>query len=201
MPPGLAPPPGLSVMRSTPQLGAYSRFGAGQVPPRRGPRTDALVRGQTYDYTEGDEPRPSTAEALADIFDNAPSAASVRSGGRPCCVDEGADTDTAIPVHDQSRADYEVAIKESTWDGYDAPRPDPREVKKRGEEEWICPEHGSTCAPGICEARGLVERDERWKKEREVRQEARRKRQEEREKRMQKATGAGRGDAPRTLKV
>ena len=159
MPPGLVPPPGLSVMRSTPQSGAYSRFGAGQVPSRRGPRTDALVRAQACDYTEGDEPRRSTAEALADMFDNAPSAASVRSGGRPCCVDEGADTDPAIPVRDQSRADCEVAIKESTWDGYDGPRSDAQiRVRKRGEEEWICPEHGPTCTPSICEARGRVER-------------------------------------------
>jgi hypothetical protein len=181
-------------MRSTPQFGAYSRFGAGQVPSRRGPRTDAFVRAQAYDYTEGDEPRCSTAEALADIFDIAPSAVSVR-----CCVDEGADTDTAIPVHDQSRADCEVAIKESTWDGYDGPRSDPQiRVKKRGEEAWICPEHGPTCTPSICEARGRVERDERRKTE----QEARRKWQEEREKRAQGATGAAGGDdAPDTQGV
>ena len=93
-------------------------------------------------------------------------------------------------MRDQSRADCEVAIKESTWDGYDAPRPDPREVKKRGEEEWICLEHEPTCTPSICEARGRVERDEHRKKE----QEARRKRQEEREKRAQGATGAAGGD-------
>jgi len=203
MPPGFVPPPGLSVMRSTPQFGAYSRFGAGQVPSRRGPRTDALVRAQAGDYTEGDEPRRSTAEALADMFDNAPSAASVRGGGRPCCVDEGANTDRAISVGDQSRAYCEMAIKESTWVGYDAPRSDPQiGVKKIGEEEWICPELGPTCTPGICEARRLVERDERWKKEQEARQEAKRKRQEEKEERAPGATGAGGGDdAPNTQGV
>jgi hypothetical protein len=192
---------GLSVIRSTPQFGAYSRFGAGQVPSRRGPRTDALVLAQAYDYVEGDEPRRSTAEALADIFDNAPSAASVRNGGRPCGVDEGADTDRAIPVRDQSRADCEATTKESTWDGYDAPRSDPHiTMKKRGGEEWIYPEHGPTCSPEICEARGQLERDERWKKEQEASQEARRKRQEEREKRARKnvqraADKAGGNDA------
>jgi len=55
-----------------------------------------------------------------DIFDSAPSIASVRSSGRPCCINEGADIDTAIPVHDQSYANYEVAIKKSIWDGYNA---------------------------------------------------------------------------------
>ena len=54
-------------------------------------------------------------------------------------------------------------------------------VRKRGGEEWIYPEHGSTCTPGICEAREQFERDECWKKEQEARQEARRKRREERE--------------------
>ncbi len=48
--------------------------------------------------------------------------------------------------------------------------------------------------PGICEARGRVEHNERRKKEQEARQEARRKRQEEREKRAQGATGVAGGD-------
>lgn len=91
----------------------------GSGPSCRGAGTDALVCApQAYDYMEVDE--APTAEAFADIFNNAPNAASVRSGGRPCGVDEGADTDTAIPVGDQSRADCEAAIKESTWGGYDA---------------------------------------------------------------------------------
>ena len=60
-------------------------------------------------------------------------------------------------------------------------------MKKRGGEEWICPEHGPTCTPGIYDARGgQFGRDEGWKKEQEVRQEARRGRQEEREKRARK---------------
>jgi hypothetical protein len=67
-------------------------------------------------------------------------------------------------------------------------------VKKRGEEEWICPEHGPTCTPGIFEAHGRVECDERRKKEQEPRPEPRRKRQEEREKRAQRATDAAGGD-------
>jgi len=100
-------------MRSTPQFGAYSWFSAGEVLSHHGPQTDALVRAQAYDYTEWDEPRRSTTEALTDIFDSAPGAASIRSGGRPCCIDEGADMDTAIPVRDQSHADCEVAIKGS----------------------------------------------------------------------------------------
>jgi hypothetical protein len=106
-------------------------------------------------------------------------------------------------VRGQSRADCEVAIKESTWDGYDGPRSDAQiRVKKRGEEEWICPERGPTCTPSICEACRRVERDERRKKEQEARQEARRKQQEEREKRAQGATGAAGGDdAPDTRGV
>ena len=46
--------------------------------------------------------------------------------------------------------------------------------------------------PGICEARGLVECDEHWNKEQEVRQEERRKRYEEWEKRA--LTGVAEGD-------
>jgi len=59
-------------------------------------------------------------------------------------------------------------------------------VRKRGGEEWIYPEHGPTCTPGICEAREQLERDECWKKEQEARQEARRKLREEREKEARK---------------
>jgi hypothetical protein len=74
-------------------------------------------------------------------------------------------------------------------------------VKKIGEEEWICSEHGPTCTPSICEARGRVERDEHRKKEQEARQEARRKGRE-RERRAQGATGAAGGDdAPDTQGV
>jgi hypothetical protein len=74
--------------------------------------------------------------------------------------------------------DAEVEI-ENPWDGYDAPRWErPTKVNIKGGEEWICPQHGSTCNPGICKARARVEAMRRWAKEHEERQEAKRKRQE-----------------------
>ena len=97
------------------------RCGPGAILPRRRHRC-LRVRSSSLRLHGSGRTEARTAEALADIFDNAPSTASIRSGGRPCCVGEGADTDTAIPVGDQSRADCEAAVKESTWDGYDAPR-------------------------------------------------------------------------------
>jgi len=122
---------------------------------------------------------------LADLFDTVPRAVSVRSVGRPSGIDEGADTHgTAIPAGDQAFTGGEAETEENLWGDYYMPRMDPlTSAKKRGEEVWICPEHGPTCTPGICMARGHVESEDRWRKEKEARQKARTKRQEEKERR------------------
>ena len=65
------------------------------------------------------------------------------------------------------------------WDNYDAPRWEPpTKVIIKGGEEWICPEHGSICKPGICKARARFEAERRREKERDERLEAKRRRQE-----------------------
>lgn len=172
---------------SSPQFGAnsHSGVGAGQLPPSScRPGLDVTVtapRAQVRDYTDRDTPMCSTAAALADLFDIAPRAASVRSGGRPSVVDTHG---TTIPVGDQAFTGGEAESEENVWDDYYMPRMDPQtSAKKRGEEVWICPEHGPTCTPGICMARGRVESADRWRKEQEARQKAGRERQEEKERR------------------
>jgi len=185
-PPGRAPRPGLSVTGLTLQsgAGAYSRSETSQVPFRRRPGPDSLVRApQVYDYRDDDAPMSSTAAALADHFGSAPGAASVTNGGIPSVVDEGTETHGPDPTH----ADGEAAIVEKPWDGYDAARSDPlTRVKKRGGEEWICPEHGPICIPRICKAVGQVEHDERRKKEQEERDEKKKKWREKMERRAQR---------------
>jgi hypothetical protein len=76
---------------------------------------------------------------------------------------------------------------ENPWEGYDAPRWEaPTKVNIKGGEEWICPEHGSTCNPGICKACARVEAMRRWAKEHEKREEAKAKRKEKAEKAREK---------------
>jgi len=189
-PPGLAPLPGLSAARLTLHsgAGAYPRSEMSQVPFRRRPGPDALVRApQVHDYRDEDAPMSSTAAALADHFGSAPGAASVTNGGIPPAIDEGTETHGPNPARDPTRADGEAAIVEEPWDGYDAPRSDPwTRVKKRGDEEWICPDHGPICIPRICKVLGQVERDERRKEEQDERQEKRKKWQEKMERRAQR---------------
>jgi hypothetical protein len=109
---------------------------------------------RVYGYTDRDTPRRSTAAALADLFDAVPKAAFIRGDGKPSGIDEGADP---------HGADGEAGIEENLRDEYYMPRTDPQtSVKKRGEEVWICSEHGPTCTPGICEACERVESEGRW---------------------------------------
>jgi len=187
-PPGPALLPGLNRTRLTPQSGAYPRSETSQVPFRRRRGPDALVRApQAYDYRDEAAPMSSTAMALADHFGSAPGAASVTNVGIPSGTDEGTEVHGADPARDPTRADGEAAVVEKPWDGYDAARSDPpTRVKKRGDEEWICPVHGPTCTPRICKELGRLESAERWKKEREERQEKRRKWQEKKERRAQR---------------
>jgi hypothetical protein len=144
----------------------------------------------------------STAVALADHFGSAPGAASVTNGGIPSGVDVGTETHGNNPARDPTRAGGEAAIVERPWGGYDAARADPPiRVKKRGDEEWICPVHGPTCTPKICKALGRVESDERRKKEQEGRDEKRKIRREKNERKAQrkaqKAADVVEGDVSR----
>jgi hypothetical protein len=162
---------------------------------------------QVNDRTEDIAP---TAVAMVNMFGIVPNPAFARSSGTPRGTEEGPSSPGVIPVRDQSRAaDGKAAVEDNPWDGYDAFRPDPpTRVKKRGDDEWICPQHGPMCNPGICKALARVERDERWRKEREEREEATRKRKEAREMRarrrgtkLTRADGRGvpRSDRPRRL--
>jgi hypothetical protein len=192
--PGLAPLPDLSVKTSSPKFGTNSRsgFGAGQVRfSRRRPDPYATVRARkVYNHEDEDAPRLSTAAALAELFDVVPLAASVRDDGTVSDVDQGAVSHGVIPAYDQALADSEAESEEGPWDTYYLQQMDQISVKKKGAEVWICPEHGESCSPGICAVRGRVERDVRWAKEQEEREEARRKRQEDRERWAQGAQEA-----------
>jgi len=185
-PPGRAPRPGFSVTGPALQSGAsaYPSSEMSQVPFRRRPGPDSLVRApQVYDCRDEDAPMSSTAAALTDHFGNVPGAASVTNGGIPSAINEGTETPGPDPTH----ADSEAAIVEMPWDGYDAARSDPlTRVKKRGGEEWICPDHGPICIPRICKAVGRVEHDERWKKGQEERDEKKKKWKEKMERRAQR---------------
>lgn len=76
---------------------------------------------------------------------------------------------------------------DNPWEGYGAPRWEPpTKVNIKGGEVWICPQHGSTCSPGICKARARVEAMRRWAKEHEEREEAKRQRQEKSRKAAEK---------------
>ena len=131
---------------------------------------------------------------MMNLFGIAPNPAFVRSSGTSRGTEEGPSTPETVPIRDQSRADGKAPVEDNPWDGYDAFRPDPpTRVKKRGKEKWICPQHGPMCNPGICKERGKVDRDDRWRKEREEREDAKRKRKEAREAR---ARGRGRGRKP-----
>jgi hypothetical protein len=90
------------------------------------------------------------------------------------------------------------------WAGYDALRlVPPTKVKKMS--EWVCPQHGLLCSPGICKERARLERDERMRIEREkweeqrIQREARRAKKKEREERREKeaeAMGIGEPQRP-----
>jgi hypothetical protein len=161
-------------------------------PPPSPPRPRCPARApQAYDYRDEDAPMGSTAMALADHFGIAPGAASVTNGGIPSGTDEGTEMHGADPTRDVTCAYGEAAIVENPWDGYDAPRSDPPVVRNRHDGIWICPMHGPTCSPKICKEFGLLERNERWKKEQEERDERRRKRQEKKERRAQRKAQEG----------
>lgn len=157
------------------------------APPRRAPEpAGAIDPSRDYEYDEDDVPKRSTSDAMKDIFHGAPKvAASVENAGLHNLEEEeeeGLEDDYLAWNYphavDASPAGDEVDIK-NPWDGYDAPRMEPPvKVNIKGGEKWICPEHGSTCSPGICKARAYVEHMRRKEKERDERQEAKRKRQE-----------------------
>jgi hypothetical protein len=120
----------------------------------------SIEPSRVYEYTEEDEPRHSTEAAMADLFDDgffveAPSAAP-GGGGTSAPGPDDPDYDPRNPP----------AEAENLWEGYDTPRLElPTKVKKNG--EWTCPQHGSTCTPGICKERAKFERDERMRNNRE----------------------------------
>lgn len=123
------------------------------------------------------------------IFGTVPKASSVEGSatGTPRGATAGPSTSGAIPVRDQSHADDEAAVEDNPWDGYNTARPDPpTKVKQRRGDEWICPEHGPMCPPGICTVRARVDRDERWQKEREERAENKRKWKERKERKARR---------------
>lgn len=131
-----------------------------------------------YEYYEEDTPRRTTAAAMTDLFDSAPSATLIRNNARLHDVeeDEDSDEDSNEDVH-------------SPWNGYDAPRWEPPtkiNIKIEDGEVWECPQHGPLCNPGICEERAKVERDRRKQKERDDRAEAKRIRLEKWEKKKLK---------------
>jgi hypothetical protein len=111
---------------------------------------------------------------------------------------------TARPTINQPEAGDPVA----PWAGYDALRLVPP-IKVKKMSEWVCPQHGLLCSPGICKERARLERDEQMRIEREkweeqkIQHEARRAKKEEREGRREKeaeAMGIGEQQRPPHLR-
>lgn len=195
---------------TSPQSASTARAPIGHTaPPRRAPEpAGAIEPDRGYDYDEEDVPKRSTSDAMKDIFHGAPKgAASVENAGLHNLEEEEEELEddylawnyphaVDATTREWSPADDEVDPK-NPWDRYDAPRMEPPvKINIKGGEEWICPEHGSTCSPGICKARAYVEHMRRKEKERDERQEAKKKRQEKfmkaAERRERKAQAEGR---------
>jgi hypothetical protein len=179
---------------TSPQSGAStSRAPGGRTAaPRRAPEPGAIDPDQDYEYEEEDVPKRSMADAMKDIFDGAPGvAASVGNHvGLHDLEEEEEEEDEYLAWN------YPQAVRTNTrdwtpagaedegdvedpWDGYGAARWEgPTKVNIKGGEKWICPEHGPTCNPGVCKARGRVEAERRWAKEHEERLEEKSKREE-----------------------
>ena len=169
-------------------------------PPRIPDPEGAIDPGQDHEYDDEDMPRRSRADAMKDLFDSTPKAASA-----------GNDTDLndaehyvawtypeAVSATARDRSGEAVVNTVNHWDGYGAPRLEPPiKINIKGGEEWICPEHGAECGPGICQVRARLESDRRRQREHEERQEAKRLRMEKAEKRRLKAENRGlSGDRP-----
>lgn len=152
------------------------------APPRRAPEPGAIDPDQDYEYEEEDVPKRSTADAMRDMFDGAPS---VPNNAALHDLEEEEEEDGYVAwnypqavqatTHDWTPAGDEDDDT-NPWAGYDAPRWEPpTRVNIKGGEKWICPEHGPTCNPGICKARARLEAQRRIQKEIEEREEAKRK--------------------------
>lgn len=171
-------------------------------PPRIPGPEDGIDPDQDHEYDDEDMPRPSRADAMKDLFDTTPKAAS---------VGDNTDTDLhdaehyvawtypeAVSATARDRSGEAAVNTVNHWDGYGAPRLEPPiKINIKDGEKWICPEHGAECGPGICRVRGRFESDRRRQKEHEERQEAKRLRMEKAEKRRLKAESRGlSGDRP-----
>lgn len=149
------------------------------APPRRAQEPEgAIDPDQDYEYDEEDIPRHSTADAMKAMFDNVPN---LQEGDNylewnyPQAVRT---TRGWTPAGDEVEVEVEVNTG-NPWDGYEVPRKEPStKVIIKGGKEWICPDHGPTCKPGICEAWAHVEYMRRKEKKYEMLQEAKWKRQE-----------------------
>ncbi len=148
-------------------------------------------------------PKRSTADAMTAIFDVAPrAAASVGNNAGLPDVEEEEDGyvewnyPQVVPTNARDGGEEGDDI-ENPWYGYDARRWEPpTKVNIKGGEEWMCPEHGATCNPGICKVRGDVESRRRREKEHEERLEAikkgkerRRRAEEKRERKLDREEG------------
>ena len=154
--------------------------GVHKTPRRRAPDPEGPIDpDQDYEYQDHDRPKRSTSEAMKEAFDSAANAEN---------------TDNFPP------ATWAIEDDPEPWIGYDAPKWEPpTKINRKGpdREEWICPDHGPMCNPGICKKRAAIEFQRRDLKEREERQEKKRVRQEKweqkklkEEKKRLKAEGA-----------
>ena len=139
--------------------------GVSKTPRRGAPDPEGpLDPDQDYEYQDDDKPKRSISEAMKAAFANT------------------ANADNLPPatwgVEDGIKDDPEP------WIGYAAPKWEaPTKINRKGpdREEWKCPDHGPMCNPGICKERARIERERRWLKEHEERQEKKRERDEKRE--------------------
>ena len=165
------------------------------VSPHRASQPDgAIDPDDDYEYEEEDLPKRSTVDAMNAIFDSAPGVAANDAGLQEEEEEDEYLTYNYLQATRTANRDRTPAggaddgDAENPWKGYDVPRQEPpTRFNIRGGEKWICPYHGPTCRPGICEARADVEGERRREKVRNEREEARRKGKEMREKRKKAA--------------
>ncbi|KAH8984208.1 hypothetical protein EDB86DRAFT_163377 [Lactarius hatsudake] len=211
-------PPSISAVASAVTSRAPSTIGSSSArsstvstgPARRRPYDPdgPIEPARTYDYTEEDQPRPSTVAAMSDIIEDelasiATSIGSGSGGTRPLglddpeCVPCNPPAEAAVTVSDQSQAGDTATM----WEDYAKPRE--RELPAKLEGEWDCPQHGPLCKPGICKERARVEREKRQSDERKKREEEKKLRDARREKaqkkRGKKAKVMGQGESRREL--
>jgi hypothetical protein len=110
---------------------------------------------QNYEYEEDDRPKRSIVDAMKEVSDG----------------------DSDEEMVQNWHHDTQDVEDDDLWIAYDTPRWEPHtKVNRKGGEEWGCLDHGPMCNPGICKERAQVEREHRWQKEDEERQEVKRKR-------------------------